>query len=207
VSLGLVLALDVKSSGKTEGFLLRGRLNLRILEPDAQAFKGRIRQMTLLLLEAKDNPGQRAEIYRSLQNLDHPDLVPVFVEMLGEKDVPASVFHIPRVRLVPLCLQYNEWGPLVNYLASRGNSSDASFIYDMHKKNVELSRGQKRALADAQNMWVQLAYFEKFGDQDDVDDFRDFVRAVGDLAERTKSLSERGISARGQAKQRGRNED
>jgi hypothetical protein len=107
---------------------------------------------------------ERCPLYRSVMGLSHPDLIPLFFDMLSDDSICAErLEHVVRVRLVELCETYTHRQLLVEYLSTRGEMGDQPIFELWKQAGVRPSDLQIMQLHCARNPWVQLHTLEYFG--------------------------------------------
>jgi hypothetical protein len=101
---------------------------------------------------------------RKLYGLDHPELVPVLIEVLSDPGLGQA--HLwARHRIRQLCTESGDWDAVVRYLAASGNSSDKGFFDCWRKHGVELTPGQQARLLYGRSSWARLYLAETSRDR------------------------------------------
>ncbi|HZM85050.1 MAG TPA: hypothetical protein VFF31_00710 [Blastocatellia bacterium] len=185
--LTVVVKVWPKSEGKVEPFVLREFCSFKVMGPDPEGFKDRIRRIHQQILSEK-SAEKRLELYKSLASLSHADLIPIFLESL--LDPHMLVFHLTaRRRLVDLAEKYGKRDSLIAHLANHGGRYDAEFFRLWQEKQIRLTEEEISRLCESSSLWVRLFCLENYGKQYNRKGLIDSLKSeLKELTERAQNL-------------------
>ena len=161
VELPITLRIWPEAGAAKEPVVLSSTVVLDIMKANPKGLESRIKTIASQI-SGEEKPEKRLELYRSLANLSHPDLIPVFLQALSDRKV--RDFHsIARNRLVGLCETDGNWQPIAKYLIVHGDRADEYFFTFWHQKRGKLSAEQINELSNSSNLWIRLYTVKLYG--------------------------------------------
>jgi len=187
LEIALYLWPDVR--GKTKRAIVRTSTTVSLAQEGDQRLAWRIRRIASQIAAAP-RAHERLMLYRSVANLAHPDLIPLFIQALEGRS-PHSFRWTATHRVVELCEIYGRRQALLDYLVRHGVREDQSIFELWKQAGVQLPDREVYLLCGAENPWVKLICLQYHGDRRLPDGvYESFAAEMDDMNRDWRALAE-----------------